>query len=164
LTGSIGVLMSSVNLKELAEKIGIRDVTIKSGVNKDLLNPLRELNPEQVALLQQVVDALYERFVGLVVDNRKLPVETVRTWADGRVFLAAEAKQAGFVDEIGYREAALKQVGELLETEDELHYIRYEEEASWMDLLRRPSLFGAAEIKQLLMKNDARLLYQWRMP
>jgi protease-4 len=117
-----------------------------------------------VALLQQVVDALYERFVALVVDNRKLPVETVRTWADGRVFLAAEAKQAGFVDEIGYREAALKQVGELLETEDELHYIRYEEEASWMDLLRRPSLFGAAEIKQLLMKNDARLLYQWRMP
>ena len=162
LTGSIGVLMSSVNLKELAEKIGVRDITIKSGANKDMLNPLRDMTAEQAAMLQQVVDALYERFVGLVVTNRHLSDEKVRPWADGRVFLAAEAMKAGFIDAIGYHESAREEVERLLQTDEPLQYIRYADDPSWMDLFRRPRLFGTAELKQLLVKPETRLLYQWR--
>ena len=163
LTGSIGVLMSSVNVRELAERIGVKDVTIKSGDNKDLLNPFRDLTPEQTAMLQQVIDALHGRFVGLVAQHRKLSEEQVRKWADGRVFLAEAARQAGLIDVIGYQETAMEQVNELLETEEALHYIRYEEEPSWMELFRRPRLFGAAELRKLLLGGDARLLYQWRL-
>ena len=163
LTGSIGVLMSSVNVRELAERIGVKDVTIKSGDNKDLLNPFRDMTPAQTAMLQQVIDALHGRFVGLVAQHRKLSEQRVRELADGRVFLAEAARQAGLIDAIGYQETAMGLVNELLATEEELHYIRYEEEPSWMELFRRPRLFGAAELRQLLLGGDARLLYQWHV-
>lgn len=161
LTGSIGVLLSSLNLRELADKIGVRDVTIKSGANKDMLNPLRDLSPAQTSMLQQVVDALHGRFVGLVAENRNLAVEEVRRWADGRVFLAEEALQAGLIDAIGYRETAMQQVAERLALDEPLKVIRYEDEGSWMDLFRRPRLFGGLGLQQML-EGDSRLRYQWR--
>ena len=58
ITGSIGVLMQSINARQLGEKIGVHDVTIKSGKNKDILNPLQDLTEEQRALLQGIVDDL----------------------------------------------------------------------------------------------------------
>jgi protease-4 len=161
LTGSIGVLLSSLNLRELADKIGVRDVTIKSGANKDMLNPLRDLSPAQTNMLQQVVDALHGRFVGLVADNRNLSVEEVRRWADGRVFLADDALRAGLIDAIGYRETAMQLVAERLEVDEPLKVIRYEDEASWMDLFRRPRLLGARGLQHLL-EGESRLRYQWR--
>ena len=75
LTGSIGVIMQGINIHSLAERLGIEDTSIKSGDNKDLLNPLKEVSPEQQALLQEVVDQLYGRFVGLVAKHRELPEE-----------------------------------------------------------------------------------------
>jgi protease-4 len=159
LTGSIGVLMKSLNLRELAGKIGVRDVTIKSGDNKDLLNPLTEISPDQLAMLQRVVDALHGRFVRLVAENRKLPEEEVRALADGRVFLAEEARAAGLIDEIGYAADADAALAEILET-DELRFVRYEEEPSFLELFRAPRLFGGAELKQLLRQGETRLLYQ----
>ena len=45
ITGSIGVILSTLNFADLLKKYGVADVTIKSGANKDLLNstapPLR---------------------------------------------------------------------------------------------------------------------------
>ena len=161
LTGSIGVLMSSVNVRELAERLGIRDVTIKSGENKDMLNPLRDLTPAQAAMLQQVIDAMHSRFVGLVALRRELPEEKVRELADGRVFLAEAAREAGLIDKVGYHELAVEQVHELLKIEEPLHFIRYAEEPSWIELFRRPRRFGTAELRQLLHGGDTRLLYQW---
>ena len=70
MTGSIGVIMQGLNLYGLAQNIGIQDVSIKSGDNKDLLNPLLPPNPEHAALLQSVIDEMYSRFVGLVAEHR----------------------------------------------------------------------------------------------
>ncbi|MDD5706370.1 MAG: signal peptide peptidase SppA [Kiritimatiellae bacterium] len=161
LTGSIGVLIQSVNLQGLTAKLGIKDVTIKSGENKDILNPLRELSPAQVAMLQQVVDALHARFVRLVAENRKLPEDTVKPLADGRVFLADQALEAKLIDAIGYVAEAEGAVAELLET-DSLRFIRYVEEPSFMDIFRAPRLFGAAA-ERLLRTEDGRLMYKWSL-
>ncbi len=163
LTGSIGVLVSSLNIRELAEKIGIQPVTIKSGANKDMLNPFRDLTPEQTAMLQEVVNALYERFVGLVVENRGLSRETVRQWADGRVFLAEQARAAGFIDAIGYRDQAMEAVAELLGVDEPPRYIRYREAITWMELFRRPRWLGQGVVRDLLSRREARLLYQWSL-
>jgi protease-4 len=160
LTGSIGVLMKSLNLRELAGKIGVRNVTIKSGDNKDLLNPLGEMSPDQLAMLQQVVDALHGRFVRLVAENRELPEDDVRALADGRVFLAADARAAGLIDEIGYAADADAALAELMKTDD-LCFVRYEEESSFFELFRAPRLFGGAAMQQLLRRGETRLLYQW---
>ena len=100
-TGSIGVIMSSVNAAELARKIGLQPVTIASGANKSMLNPLEPVNPEHVKILERPVKQLHERFVEIVAKGRGLPIEKVREIADGRILSATDALECGLVDGIG---------------------------------------------------------------
>ncbi len=120
IVGSIGVIVPGVNAAGLAEKLGLQDNSIASGASKDLGNPLKPINPEHNLILKEVVDGMYERFVTLVAEGRNLPVETVRSLADGRVYLAEKAVALGLVDDIGYEDTLDEKLAELLEcrTED----------------------------------------------
>ncbi len=106
-TGSIGVIMSLYNASGLMTKLGVTSDPIKSGANKDLANPVRPMTPEERAILQGVVNRFHEQFVQIVAVGRNLPEEHVRVLADGRIYTAAEAKERGLVDEVGYLEDAL---------------------------------------------------------
>ena len=59
--------------------------------------------PEEVAILQQLIDVSYSQFVATVAKGRDLPEETVRTFADGRVFTGEQALTMGLVDSPGNR-------------------------------------------------------------
>ncbi|MBC9784547.1 signal peptide peptidase SppA [Heliobacterium chlorum] len=100
-TGSIGVIMDLANLKELYDKIGYRPEVIKSGPHKDIASSSREMTPEERQILQTMVNDIYDQFVDVVAEGRKLPKETVRTLADGRVYTGRQAKDLGLVDELG---------------------------------------------------------------
>lgn len=162
LTGSIGVIMQSINVRELARKIGVEDVTIKSGDNKDLLNPFHEVKEEQRAMLQQVIDTMHTRFVKLVAKERNLEEEDVRKIADGRVLCAEDAVQFKLIDSIGYMSDARKTIAGLLDVDD-TRIIRYQEDVSIFDLLsRRPGLgFNLNGILNESGDRGAKLLYQW---
>ena len=164
--GSIGVIMQTLNVQNLAEKIGVADVTIKSGANKDLLNPLRPVDPEQVAILQRSVDATYDRFVGLVSAARGIPEETLRaSIADGRIFDASDALENRLVDAIGYREDAMARLAtELgLDSADDLFVVTYKDSQTFLE-----SLFAelSSPVDRLASRASARLsprlLYLWR--
>ena len=162
LTGSIGVIIESLNVKELADKIGIKDVSIASGDNKQMLNPLHDLTDEQRKLLQDTVDALNARFVSLVAEGRDMPKEKVAEIADGRVFLAPLAAELGLVDEIGYFDDALDAMAELIGN-DSLHVVRYERKATFMDMLESEGIFGMASGLRLLENaSRTRLMYKAR--
>lgn len=134
IVGSIGVIMSTINMKGLSEKIGIKDVTIKSGANKDLLNPFTETSPEQLAILQEMIDASYRRFFNIVRDGRDFEEARLKELADGRIFDAQKALDEGFVDQIGYFEDAVAKTAELLGKES-VKIVRYESEPSFFKLL-----------------------------
>jgi protease-4 len=106
-TGSIGVLMLTVNAGGLLEKIGVSASYVKSGEFKDMGSPFRAIRPEERALFQDLIDRFYGRFVELVARSRKLDEARVRAIADGRVHTAAEALQLGLLDQIGYLEEAI---------------------------------------------------------
>jgi protease-4 len=112
-TGSIGVLMLTVNSSGLLEKIGVSANYITSGRYKDMGSPFRGLTPEERAIFQEVIDQLYGRFVALVVRNRRLDEPRVRSFADGRIYTASEALGLGLVDQIGYLEEAIALAKEL---------------------------------------------------
>lgn len=136
MTGSIGVIMQSYNLHELARKLGVEDVTIKSGANKDMLNPLRPVSADQVRLLQAPVDALHKRFKQLVLDSRKIGEGELARWTDGQVFLADVAKNAGLIDQIGYREDAVDAMARLQGVEPaDLFVFHFEEPTNWRNYL-----------------------------
>lgn len=108
ITGSIGVIISGINVKDGLEKIGIKDQSITSGANKSILSPLREFTPEQRKIIQSVVDQMYERFFKIVKKNRsKVADARLRLIADGRIFTAEQALQEGLVDRVGYLQDAV---------------------------------------------------------
>jgi protease-4 len=135
ITGSIGVLLQTFNVRKLGDKIGVEDVTIKSGKNKDILNPFGELNDEQRAMLQGIVNNMHERFISLVAEGRRLPVETVRPLADGRILVADEAIKLGLVDEMGHWNEAMAATSKALSVSD-IKVYRYDKVFSLQDLLK----------------------------
>lgn len=109
ITGSIGVIMQTFNMAGLLKRFDVESVTIKSGANKDLMNPFKPINPEHLGILGAMVDEMYAKFVGKVVLGRKsagLSEEVVKKLADGRIYTADQALQAKLVDRVGYREEA----------------------------------------------------------
>jgi protease-4 len=106
-TGSIGVLMLTVNASGLLEKIGVSASYVTSGAFKDMGSPFRALRPEERALFQDLIDGFYGRFVGIVARSRKLDEARVRSIADGRIYPAPEALSLGLIDQIGYLEDAI---------------------------------------------------------
>jgi protease IV len=107
-TGSIGVLMLSVNAEGLLQKIGVAANTIKSAERKDMGSPFRALTPEERAIFQSVIDELYRQFVVKVVERRQLSEATARALGDGRVYTAEQALSHRLVDRIGYMPDALE--------------------------------------------------------
>jgi len=113
ITGSIGVIIQTYNLKKLAEKVGVEVITVKSGRFKDLLNPFKEPDPEALKIVQQLIDDSYSQFVEAVSKGRKIPIEKVKEFADGRIFTGRRAKELGLVDELGSLEKAVKVAREI---------------------------------------------------
>ncbi len=108
ITGSIGVIMSGMNYAGLLEKMGVEDMTIKSGDMKDVGSSTREITQKDLDVLQGLVDSMYERFVDVVSEGRELDRDYVYEIADGRIYDGAQAKDNGLVDDIGYYEEALE--------------------------------------------------------
>ncbi len=119
ITGSIGVILRGNDLSKVFEKIGIRFDTVKSGPYKDILSPDRPLSSDERALLQALIDSSYGQFVSVVAEGRKLTPESVRSFADGRVFSGEQAKQLGLVDELGDEEHARRLAARLADLDEE---------------------------------------------
>ena len=107
ITGSIGVIIEFVNVEDLLKKIGLKGYTIKSGRFKDIGSPIKEMEPEEKELLQEVVNDVYGQFVEAVSSGRNIPREEVEKIADGRILSGAQAKKAGLVDSLGTLQDAI---------------------------------------------------------
>lgn len=101
LTGSIGVLLESVEVSRLADKLGISPITIASSKYKDVPSLTRPITDDERALLRESVMDAYEQFVGLVAERRGLSPERVRELADGRIYSGKEALPVDLIDAIG---------------------------------------------------------------
>jgi protease-4 len=125
-TGSIGVIMYSFDGTGLMQKIGLQAVEISSGNRKGMGSPFRPLAPEERAIFQNVIDSLQGRFMNIVTESRKLPLETVKRLSDGRIYTSQEAQAAGLIDNIGYLDDAIDQARNLahLEKASVVTYIR----------------------------------------
>ncbi|MCE5285932.1 MAG: S49 family peptidase, partial [Pelosinus sp.] len=93
--------MPYANWEELYKKIGISQEKIKSGPHKDIMSPERQMTAEERAIIQGMVDDMYEQFVSIVAEGRHLEPAVVRQIADGRVYTGNQAKQLGLIDEFG---------------------------------------------------------------
>jgi protease-4 len=163
-TGSIGVLMLTVNSGGLLEKIGVSASYIKSGEFKDMGSPFRSLRPEERALFQDLIDRLYGRFVELVARSRKLDEARVRAIADGRVHTAGEALGLGLIDRIGYLEDAIataKAAVGLTEARVIAYHRPRQYRATIYSSAETPPSAGALPDLARLVFSGPRFLYLW---
>ncbi|PSP93237.1 signal peptide peptidase SppA [Halobacteriales archaeon QS_4_62_28] len=112
IVGSIGVIGSRVNAKDLADRLGISYEQFTAGEYKDAGVPLKELGDDEREYLQGIVDDYYDQFVDTVADGRSIDAETLRE-TEARIYLGSDAHELGLVDELGTRRA----VEESLEAE-----------------------------------------------
>jgi protease IV len=107
ITGSIGVFGLQFDIQKLAGNLGVTFDRVKTGRFADAVTISRPKTPEELAIIQRMVDWIYEEFVGKVAEARSLPRERVHEIAQGRVWSGAEALKLGLVDEIGGLDAAI---------------------------------------------------------
>lgn len=102
ITGSIGVIMETMNYKELFGKIGLKTVVFKSGKFKDLLHGDRDPTPDEIDLVQDLVMETYEQFAGIVAKERNIDLKFLKeNIADGRIFSGKQALERKLIDQIG---------------------------------------------------------------
>ena len=129
-TGSVGVVISLVNCKDLYDKLGVKEIDITSGKNKAMGSMGLDLTKEQQAILQSLVDEAYDQFVGIVCEGRQLDDATVRKLADGRIYSAKQALENKMVDAIGSLEEAKVAFAEQNQFPEDITYFELEDEMS----------------------------------
>ncbi len=144
ITGSIGVIIQTLNYEQLFNKIGLASVVFKSGKFKDMLNGARPITPEERELVQNFIMKTYDKFLGIVAKERKLPAELLRnTIADGRILSGKEALENKLIDGVGELDDAFAKAKELANAPD-AKVVKYGPPFSLGRFLR---LFGESQSK-----------------
>ncbi len=108
ITGSMGVIMQTAEITELAEKIGIKFNNFKTGELKAAPNPTEKLTPAvHDAIMDDVFDS-YEYFVELIAERRGFTIDEAKNLADGRVYSGRRAHKLKLIDAVGSSDSALK--------------------------------------------------------
>lgn len=112
LTGSIGVIISTVNYSGLFSKLGLESEVYTSGGMKDMLNGARKRTPGEVAIVRSLVEDSYSDFVRIVSVSRNIPSEVIRKGpiGDGRILSGRQALKLKLVDQLGTMQNALDAV------------------------------------------------------
>lgn len=164
LTGSIGVIMETVNYRGLMDKIGVEPYVFKSGTYKDMLSGMRSTNEipaGEQAIVQGLIDQTFDRFKQVVADGRDAAHEKNKNegqplasdwkkYADGRVLLGDQALHLGLVDQLGDFQDAVNRAKALAGIK-RANLIEYHETYDISQFLR---LFGQSEAARGGVKLD----------
>ncbi len=106
ITGSIGVLMQSAEITELAEFVGVKFTNFKSDELKANPSFTEKLTPEAYQATMDSIYEVYDYFIELVAARRNLDIEYVKKLADGRIYSGRQALDLKLVDAIGNEDTA----------------------------------------------------------
>lgn len=107
LTGSIGAIMEFLTAEELIKKVGLRFEVVKAGEVKDVGSISRRMTPAERSMLQAMLDDVHLQFMEAVAEGRGIELDSLRSYADGRVFTGRQAWQLGLVDTLGTLDDAI---------------------------------------------------------
>ena len=117
ITGSIGVLMQTLQLEELSKKIGARVKVYRSVPFKAQPDSFEKTSSEVDFYMQTSIEESHKFFANLVAKERKLTPEEVLNVANGKIYMGSEALRLklidGISDEQSVKSALIKTVGKL---------------------------------------------------
>ncbi len=110
IVGNIGVMIPSISLEGLMNKLGIKHQSITSGKFKDSGTPLRDMSSEDKEILKDIVMEFYRDFLSKVESVRPVTKEDLSIISDGRVMTASTGLKHHLIDKVGYFEDAVMYV------------------------------------------------------
>lgn len=135
ITGSIGVFALLPNTKELfGEKLGLNYQTVELGDISAGWRPDRPLNEKEQAVMQTMINDIYDDFLNTVANGRKMNKADVAALAQGRVYSAIDAKSLGLIDEFGGIDRAILAAARKSKTK-EYRVVSYPEQTDWLSQL-----------------------------
>jgi protease-4 len=161
LTGSIGVVFGKPNLHGLYDKLGIDKEILSRGRFAGVDSDYEPLTPEARAKLREGIDSDYRDFVTKVADGRRKNFNDIEPLAQGRVWLGAQAKQNGLVDELGGLDRAIELVKQRAKIApgEKVTLVTYPSKKSVFELLfgDRSDNLADAFAKSVGLKQDLKL-------
>ncbi|MDD5099359.1 MAG: signal peptide peptidase SppA [Syntrophales bacterium] len=150
ITGSISAVMHYANVEELLRKVGVRSSVIKSGKFKDIGSPTRDMTAEERALIQGIIDDIYNQFVNTISENRNIPLSKILPLADGRIFTGRQAKELGLIDDLGGLQDAVRLASRLSGSDEkpEIVYGERKQKSLLKYLIRAMTSAVAQEIRE----------------
>ena len=144
LVGSIGAVMSGFDVSDGLTKLGVREQTYASGELKTTLSPWHAATPAQARTAQSLVDAAGRVFADDVRARRgERLAKDAKDLFSGRLWVAADAKALGLIDDVGIYDDVLK------DSFGDLPAHRYEPEKTVQDTLRLQS-FAVGVLRELI--------------
>jgi protease-4 len=137
LTGSIGVIFAKFTLRGLFDKVGVDQQILMRGRYADIESSAVPLSDAARQKLSGQIDAFYRAFVGHVAEGRKRPFDQIEPLAQGRVWVGAQAKDNGLVDQLGGLDRAIEVLKQQahMPPSDRVTLVPYPGRRSVLDLL-----------------------------
>lgn len=108
--GSIGVISVKPVLKEILEKIGIGYEVVKKGQHKDMWLFTRNYSEEERQSINELQEEIYNRFVEIVSEGRKIPVSDVLSLATGELYSTKKSLGYKLIDKVCGLDDALEEL------------------------------------------------------
>lgn len=149
ITGSIGVVAMSPNIKGLMDRYGVEVRVFKAGKYKDSLSPFRDTTEEENQMMNKLLKDTYQKFIEDVAKGRNKTVANIEELAEGRIYSGEDAFRNKLVDDIGGRREALKRLSELCQYDGDIPLLEEKESP----LERFLSTLGADEFSGRLLQS-----------
>ena len=135
ITGSIGVFGVIPSFQGTLQKLGIGADGVKTTPLSGEPDLFKGPSPEANQLIQNGVNSMYGRFLGIVAASRHKTPQQVDQIAQGRVWDGGTAHQLGLVDGFGGMPEAIGKAAALAKLGDERRVTYLEPPVSWKEQL-----------------------------
>jgi serine protease SohB len=109
IVGSIGVIGATFGAHEAIAKLGLERRVYTAGRHKMRLDPFRPEDPEDVAWVRALQDALHQEFIALVKERRGAKLKDAPDLFEGEVWLGRRALELGLIDGVGHAREVLRE-------------------------------------------------------
>ena len=162
IVGSIGVIAEWFNYEELVRWAKLQAIVFKAGEFKDTGSPLRQMTPEEKVYFQGLIDNMHQQFIHAVAEGRRVPDESVRAIANGKVWTGQQALGMKLIDQVGDFQTAVRETAEAVGIHGKPALVHYRKPGiSLLDLL-----FGDASEylpdRAKLLQSNIGFYYLWK--
>jgi protease-4 len=170
ITGSIAVIMMTLNVEGLMNKIGVSELTFKSGDKKDILSPFRPATPEEKKLVQNIINQMHKRFVDTIAarPGNTLDRKDIEALADGRIYTAEQALAAKLIDRIGYLDDVITEMKKTIGVTD-ARIVTYYQQGDYKGTIYSGSTAESSRLTRMLTGGngidwlgETQFMYLWR--